>query len=101
MTIVRVLNPDKERVYHCWHYCHTCKETFMHTQAQCDFHKHHNYTTIPMEKDFEDIEVHVCSLCGQSDYRNEKCNCNHCKEELISQRINVVCNNCGHIIDTW
>ncbi len=44
-------NPDKQRIYHCWHYCHDCKEAFMHTQAQMDFHKNHSFDTHPIDQE--------------------------------------------------
>lgn len=57
MRTVEVTCPDKQRVYHCWHYCITCNEAFMHTQAQCDYHKNHKYNTIPIECDWVKYEV--------------------------------------------
>ena len=29
-------NPDKQRIYHVWHYCGVCKKTFTHSQASFD-----------------------------------------------------------------
>lgn len=44
-------NPDVQKTYHCWHYCLTCKQTFTHSQEQCDLHKNHKYRTFPMNKE--------------------------------------------------
>jgi hypothetical protein len=44
-------NPDVQKIYHCWHYCLTCKQTFIHSQEQCDLHKNHKYLTFPMNKE--------------------------------------------------
>lgn len=48
--MVFVYNPDRQKIYHCWHYCKTCHEPFIHSQAQCDYHKHHRYLTFPIEQ---------------------------------------------------
>jgi hypothetical protein len=53
---VRVYNPDKQKVYHCWHYCLTCKEPFRHSQASCDFHKGHDYVTFPMNQEYFELD---------------------------------------------
>lgn len=36
MAILKLVNPDRGRIYHCWHYCAECKRTWTHSQGDHD-----------------------------------------------------------------
>lgn len=37
---MKIQNPDPEKIYHVWHYCAKCKQTFTHSQGAWDEIRH-------------------------------------------------------------
>ena len=38
---ITVSNPDRQGVYHCWHYCRGCGKTWTHSQGDWEDMKRH------------------------------------------------------------
>ena len=55
-----VTNPDKQRIYHCWHYCKVCGKSFSHHQSSWD-------TEIKSHKHFQDNDDNLISVSNNID----------------------------------
>lgn len=86
---MKIYNPDKNKIYHVWHYCLACEETFIHSQRSCDWHKRHKYLTFPIEQNI--VEIVDCCKCKKEIIIEDKGTINRIERGI---GIEIICDDC-------